>query len=127
MPSSYGRSWCRRSRWSSASEIGGFRVSSAVLVALFSRGMRQKTLEFARYLGRLRRETWIRRGDSLGRRKYLPWLACAVLATIAVPAIAHGAGDDPATAAIVVTDGGFRDASGSDPADNSVTIVPGGK
>src|SRR3954453_8448103 len=89
--------------------------------------MLQKTLEFARYLGRLRRETWMRRGDSLGRRKYLPWVACAVLATIAVPAIAHGAGDDPATAAIVVTDGGFRGASSSDPADNSVTVVPGGK
>src|SRR3954469_5586321 len=89
--------------------------------------MRQKTLEFARHLGRLRCETWIRRGDSLGRRTYLPWLACAVLAAITVPAIARGAGDDPAAAEMVVTDGGFRDASGSDPADNSVRIVPGGK
>src|SRR6201999_3138731 len=62
-----------------------------------------------------------------GRKKYLPWLAWVVLAAIVTPAIARGCGDDPGSAAILVTDTGFMGASGSDPADHSVTITPGGK
>src|SRR5689334_11113969 len=57
----------------------------------------------------------------------MPWLACVLVAAIAMPSIARGSGDDPASAAIIATDNGFVDASGSDPTDNSVTIPPGGK
>ena len=39
---------------------------------------------------------------------------CAVIAVIAAPTFARGDGNDPSSAAVVVTDNGFMDASGSD-------------
>ena len=43
------------------------------------------------------------------RRKYLPWLACAVVASTALPALASGQSDPPVSASIVVTDTAFVD------------------
>jgi plastocyanin len=63
------------------------------------------------------------------RMRYLPWMACAAIALIGAPALA-AAGDPPSTAAIVAYDGaagqGFKDASQSSPADNTVEITSGG-
>src|SRR5690242_17758589 len=90
-----------------------------------------------------------RGGESEGMRKsVLPWLACAVIALIAIPAFASGAaprgaptqstGPAPAptvtfktTSAsadqhIIVGDGFFQDAAG-DQGDNSVSINAGEK
>src|SRR3954468_14783381 len=61
------------------------------------------------------------------RRTHLPWLACVLTAVIAVPALARGDGSTEFVDAVVTThDNYFQDASGTDPADNSVTITPGG-
>ena len=53
------------------------------------------------------------------RRRYLPWLVCAVVAMVAVPALALGQeAGAPMTASVVVTDYAFQDAA--------VTIAAGG-
>jgi plastocyanin len=61
--------------------------------------------------------------------RYLPWMACAVIALVGAPALAAG-GDPPSTAAIVAYDeaGGqrFQDASQASPTDHTVEITSGG-
>ena len=53
------------------------------------------------------------------RRRYLPWLVCAVVAMVAVPGLATGQqADVPNTASVVVTDYAFQAAA--------VTITSGG-
>jgi plastocyanin len=60
------------------------------------------------------------------RSKWLPWLACAVVAAIGFPALAQGESESAAAeASIVAFDNGFRDGSQSDPADNTVQITAG--
>ena|SRR5690349_16438696 len=66
------------------------------------------------------------------RKSVLPWLACAIIALIVVPALAWSApARDPqpstpkADAAFTVGDFYFVDAAGSAPEDNSVTINVG--
>jgi PKD repeat protein len=67
------------------------------------------------------------------RKRHLPWLACAILALIAIPALASAKGKraapPPSNATIVPYDFGFRDAtkSKSDPTATTVTIAPGGR
>src|SRR5262249_35713130 len=68
----------------------------------------------------------------LGLRKtYLPWLACAVIAAVGIPALAWGNADAPvshadaANGSFLVYDNGFYDASGTNQADTTVNITPG--
>jgi plastocyanin len=64
------------------------------------------------------------------RKSFLPWLACAVLAAIAVPALASGQPRQEAQradAAFIVGDNFYVDANGSGPEDNAVTIAVGEK
>ena len=65
------------------------------------------------------------------RKRYLPWLACAVIAAIGVPALAWGEDDPREVDAIVTTgDNFFADADGVlDPegVGNVVNITPGGR
>src|SRR3954471_2372073 len=65
------------------------------------------------------------------RKSFLPWLACAIIAVVVVPALAWGAParDGQSTApeanqAFVTSDNSFRDVTGA-PGDNEVTINPG--
>src|SRR4051812_45014704 len=64
-------------------------------------------------------------------RKYVPWLACAAVATVGVPAFASG---NAQRSAVPVTDGaftafdfGFMDTASGNQTDNTVNITPGGR
>src|ERR1041384_7127510 len=61
------------------------------------------------------------------RKQYLPWLVCAVMFVVGVPALASGEGParPPADAAFDVHDNSFDDAAGG-PGDHTVTIPTGG-
>jgi plastocyanin len=65
------------------------------------------------------------------RKKYLPWLACAAIATVSVPAFASGsAAPGPAVAedgAFTVFDFGFYDTASGNQLDNTVNITPGAR
>src|SRR5690242_9775088 len=64
------------------------------------------------------------------RKSFLPWLACAVLAAVVVPALAWGQPAQDAraaNAAFSIGDNYYEDAAGSGIEDNSVTINPGEK
>jgi plastocyanin len=64
------------------------------------------------------------------RSKWLPWLACAAVAAVGFPALAHGesesAADPPATASFSLDDNGFWDAGQADHADTEVDVATGG-
>src|SRR4051812_1002101 len=65
------------------------------------------------------------------RKTFLPWLACAVIAVVVIPALAWGApardGSPTVDAAFTTRDTAFQDvANGSSPDDNEVTITVGG-
>jgi plastocyanin len=57
-------------------------------------------------------------------KRYLPWMACAVMLAIGVPALARGE-DRPVDAVVFTGDNFFRDAAGPD-GDNTVEITTGG-
>src|SRR4051794_22576073 len=62
-------------------------------------------------------------------RKYLPWLACAAIATVSVPAFASGspsAAEPLANGSVITYDFGFMDGSQASQEDNVVNITPGG-
>src|SRR6478609_8846701 len=62
------------------------------------------------------------------RKSVLPWLACALIAVIVIPALAWGAparDPRPANGGFIVGDNFYRDVNASAPDDNSVTINPG--
>src|SRR5690242_17673241 len=64
------------------------------------------------------------------RKSVLPWLACAVIAVIVVPALAWGAparDPQPANGAFKIGDNYYADVAGATLEDNSVTINPGEK
>jgi|GEM_PF-2465353 plastocyanin len=57
----------------------------------------------------------------------LPWIVSALIALVAAPAFALGVTADPTeSASMIVTDEGFREV-GSDPQDNTVDILAGGR
>ena len=65
------------------------------------------------------------------RKSFLPWLVCAAIAAVGVPALAWGEPgggriEAPTDAAFVTGDNFFQDTAGA-AGDNSVTITPGGK
>ena len=57
------------------------------------------------------------------RTRYLPWLVCAAIAGVGIPAFAYGdSSAPPLTASFTVVDFGFEDPDGN----SDVTIAPGG-
>jgi plastocyanin len=60
------------------------------------------------------------------KKQYLPWLVCAVMFVVGVPALASGSEPAPIDAAFDVHDNTFDDAAGG-PNDHDVTITAGGK
>ena len=67
----------------------------------------------------------------MGRRRYLPWLACGCAAAIGIPALAWSAPSTPTSAApptgsVIAFDDGFYDGSGTNQSDNAVNVAVGG-